>query len=82
MSDQANGWSNGESVQEDVIREEPLNTKGRIDVVCIGAGVSGLAAAIKVQESMSNCDFDIYEKNGDLGGTWLENRYPGCACKS
>lgn len=22
----------------------------------------------------------IYEKNEDIGGTWLENRYPGCAC--
>ena len=22
----------------------------------------------------------IYEKNPDIGGTWLENRYPGAAC--
>jgi cation diffusion facilitator CzcD-associated flavoprotein CzcO len=22
----------------------------------------------------------VYEKNEDIGGTWLENRYPGCAC--
>jgi hypothetical protein len=22
----------------------------------------------------------IYEKNADIGGTWLENRYPGAAC--
>ena len=22
----------------------------------------------------------IYEKNEDIGGTWLENRYPGAAC--
>lgn len=22
----------------------------------------------------------IYEKNPDIGGTWYENRYPGCAC--
>lgn len=64
------------------IREEPLNTKSKVSVVCIGAGVSGLATAIRMQETMENCDFAIYEKNGDLGGTWLENRYPGCACKS
>jgi cation diffusion facilitator CzcD-associated flavoprotein CzcO len=25
-------------------------------------------------------DFLIIEKNDDLGGTWYENRYPGCAC--
>ena len=23
-------------------------------------------------------DFVIFEKNDDVGGTWLENRYPGC----
>ncbi|KAL9092133.1 MAG: hypothetical protein Q9165_004566, partial [Trypethelium subeluteriae] len=42
-----NGWSGSGSTLEDTIREEPLNTKRKIDVVCIGAGVSGLAAAIK-----------------------------------
>ncbi|KAK6205760.1 hypothetical protein LQW54_008244 [Pestalotiopsis sp. IQ-011] len=25
-------------------------------------------------------DFVMYEKSPDLGGTWFENRYPGCAC--
>jgi cation diffusion facilitator CzcD-associated flavoprotein CzcO len=25
-------------------------------------------------------DLVIYEKNHDVGGTWLENRYPGVAC--
>jgi len=60
--------------------EKPLNSESRVSVVCIGAGVSGIATAIRVQESMEHCDFDIYEKNADLGGTWLENRYPGCAC--
>jgi cation diffusion facilitator CzcD-associated flavoprotein CzcO len=25
-------------------------------------------------------DLTIYEKNADVGGTWLENRYPGVAC--
>ena len=29
---------------------------------------------------MENIELVVYEKNGDLGGTWLENRYPGCAC--
>lgn len=57
-----------------------LNFPAPISVVCIGAGVSGIATAIRVQETMSNYEFDIYEKNEDLGGTWYENRYPGCAC--
>ncbi|OQE04269.1 hypothetical protein PENSOL_c001G05270 [Penicillium solitum] len=25
-------------------------------------------------------NFQVYEKNNDLGGTWLLNRYPGCQC--
>ncbi|KAL9108350.1 MAG: hypothetical protein Q9227_006810 [Pyrenula ochraceoflavens] len=53
-----------------IIREEPLNSASPVSVVCIGAGVSGLATAIRVQETLQNCDFAIYEKNDDLGGTW------------
>jgi hypothetical protein len=26
-------------------------------------------------------DFTIYDKNEDVGGTWLENRYPGVAVR-
>ncbi len=42
----------------------------------IGAGVSGLAMAIKLREA--GIPFVIYEKNRTVGGTWLENSYPGC----
>jgi len=51
-------------------------------VVCIGAGLTGIAAVYKLQTKHSDLDIDfqIYEKNHDVGGTWLENRYPGCAC--
>jgi 4-hydroxyacetophenone monooxygenase len=44
--------------------------------VIIGAGVSGLAMAIKLREA--GIPFVIYEKNRTVGGTWLENSYPGC----
>lgn len=80
----ASGLSNGpeNGCGEYQVREHPLNTKDRISVICVGAGVSGLATAIRVQETTTDVDFEIFEKNGDLGGTWLENRYPGCACKN
>jgi cation diffusion facilitator CzcD-associated flavoprotein CzcO len=54
----------------------------RLRVVCIGAGLTGIAAIYKLQTKHSDLeiDFQIYEKNRDVGGTWLENRYPGCAC--
>jgi 4-hydroxyacetophenone monooxygenase len=46
-------------------------------VVIVGAGFSGLCAAIRLKEL--GVPFEILEKNLDVGGTWLENRYPGCA---
>lgn len=46
-------------------------------VVIVGAGVSGICAAIRLQEA--GIAYDVLEKNDDVGGTWLENRYPGCA---
>ena len=33
--------------------------------------------AFHIQKSLKNVDHVIYEKNEDIGGTWLENRYPG-----
>jgi len=45
-------------------------------VVVIGAGLSGLCMALKLAEA--GIDFVVLEKDEDLGGTWLENVYPGC----
>jgi cation diffusion facilitator CzcD-associated flavoprotein CzcO len=45
----------------------------------IGAGMSGILAAIKLEEAGYG-DFTVYEKAARLGGTWRENTYPGIAC--
>jgi 4-hydroxyacetophenone monooxygenase len=45
-------------------------------VLVIGAGMSGLCAAIKLQQL--GIDYTVIEKNADVGGTWLENNYPDC----
>lgn len=50
-----------------------------IHVVVAGAGPSGLALAIELQK-IPTITFQLYEKNSEVGGTWLENRYPGAAC--
>ena len=42
----------------------------------IGAGMSGIAAAIALQQS--GIAFDVFEKNPNVGGVWHENTYPGC----
>ncbi|TVV45954.1 NAD(P)/FAD-dependent oxidoreductase [Thalassolituus sp. C2-1] len=49
------------------------------DTIIIGAGVSGIGAAIKLLEQGFS-DFLILEKYPDLGGCWRDNTYPGCAC--
>ncbi|MCE5288398.1 MAG: NAD(P)/FAD-dependent oxidoreductase [Nocardiaceae bacterium] len=49
------------------------------EVVVIGAGFSGLCAAIKLREAGIN-DFIVLEKADEVGGTWRENTYPGAAC--
>src|SRR5947209_9413830 len=46
------------------------------EVVIIGAGMSGLLVAHRLQQA--GIPFVILEKNADVGGTWLENTYPGC----
>ncbi len=52
----------------------------KLRIIIIGCGVSGIMFAYKLQKHLSDCEFIIYEKNEDVGGTWLENRDPGCAC--
>jgi cation diffusion facilitator CzcD-associated flavoprotein CzcO len=48
-------------------------------VVVIGAGMSGILAAIKLRDAGID-DVAVYEKADRLGGTWRENTYPGLSC--
>ncbi|MCH8498425.1 MAG: NAD(P)/FAD-dependent oxidoreductase [Marinobacter sp.] len=48
-------------------------------IVIIGTGFSGLGMGIKLKEAGYD-DFVILEQSDDVGGTWHENHYPGCAC--
>lgn len=45
-------------------------------VVVIGAGMGGVLAGIRLAEA--GIPYTIIEKNPGVGGTWFENRYPGC----
>ena len=48
-------------------------------IAIIGAGFSGLAAAIRLRQEGRD-DFVVLERHEDVGGTWWANTYPGCAC--
>ncbi len=49
------------------------------DTLVIGAGFAGIGAAIRLEQDGFR-DFAILEKADELGGTWRDNTYPGCAC--
>jgi 4-hydroxyacetophenone monooxygenase len=57
-------------------RDIPPVPAHRIEVMIIGAGLSGICAAIKLKKA--GIAFTILDKNPGVGGTWLENTYPGC----
>jgi cation diffusion facilitator CzcD-associated flavoprotein CzcO len=50
----------------------------QVDVLIIGAGFSGLCVARGLRRR--GFSFRILERAGDVGGTWRDNTYPGCAC--
>ena len=52
----------------------------RLNVLVVGAGMSGILAAIRLTQA--GVPFEIVDKNADVGGTWLENTYPGCRVDS
>lgn len=45
----------------------------------IGTGFSGMGMAIELMRQHDR-DFLVLEKSDDVGGTWNDNTYPGCAC--
>lgn len=51
-----------------------------IDVAIVGAGFGGLCAAIRLRESGVAQSLVILERSHEVGGTWRDNIYPGCAC--
>ena len=87
----ATAWMTGAPAPEDYIPllleelapegEDPRAPTWRKDpglpfqVVIIGAGMSGILAGIRLKQA--GVPFTIVEKNHEVGGTWLENTYPG-----
>jgi cation diffusion facilitator CzcD-associated flavoprotein CzcO len=52
---------------------------GNFRIAVIGAGFAGIGMGIQLKKA-GYSNFTIYEKSQNLGGTWRDNTYPGCAC--
>ncbi len=51
----------------------------RTAVLVVGTGFAGLGTAVRLRER-GRLDFVVIERGHDVGGTWRDNSYPGCAC--
>ena len=61
-------------------QEQPWARTGKQPrIAIIGAGMSGIAAVVKLQKA-GYTDLTVYEKTDRVGGTWRENTYPGLSC--
>lgn len=58
---------------------EPDAVLARTRIAIVGSGFSGLGMAIRLKQSSID-DFVVLERADDVGGTWNDNTYPGCAC--
>jgi cation diffusion facilitator CzcD-associated flavoprotein CzcO len=73
IAEQAAEWGH-HPLAADAAKRAPVHTRALI----IGTGFSGLGMGIALQKQ--GVDFLILEKADDIGGTWRDNSYPGCAC--
>ncbi|MDQ8044306.1 MAG: NAD(P)/FAD-dependent oxidoreductase [Patulibacter sp.] len=55
-----------------------METK-HVKIAVLGSGFSGLGMAYRLLQDGER-DFVVLEKADDIGGTWRDNSYPGCAC--
>ena len=58
----------------------PEEKRKNFHAVIVGAGMSGLLAGYRLKEA--GIPFTIVERSDDVGGTWFDNRYPGCRVDS
>ena len=54
----------------------PESVRQDFNVVIVGAGMSGLLAGYRLKQA--GIPFTIVERRAEVGGTWLDNAYPGC----
>jgi monooxygenase len=60
----------------------PASLPGHVDVLIVGAGISGIDAAYRVQSKCPDRSYAVLEARESLGGTWDLFRYPGVRADS
>ncbi|WP_406741402.1 flavin-containing monooxygenase [Acinetobacter shaoyimingii] len=67
-------------LQDDIQLSSKAKQKTKLyDTIVVGAGISGIAAAVKLNEIHYD-NYIVIEKANEVGGTWRDNTYPGCGC--
>jgi hypothetical protein len=65
-----NGHSNGILKGGFTVKDVPVENLRPLRVVVVGAGFSGILAAIRIPERLRNVEVVVYEKNEAVGGVW------------
>jgi 4-hydroxyacetophenone monooxygenase len=66
----------GVDARQPAWRASEIAPERTLKAAVIGAGMSGIVAAHRLLQA--GFSVHVFEKNADVGGTWLENGYPGC----
>ncbi|KAM7196083.1 FAD/NAD(P)-binding domain containing protein [Rhypophila sp. PSN 637] len=72
--------TNGTTPEKFILKDTFIENHRPLRVVVVGAGFSGILAAIRIPERIPGIDLTVYEKNEGIGGVWWLNNYPGVAC--
>ena len=67
-------YTNNPQPDDIPILEQLCGTRKKLRIAILGAGVSGINFFKRAEERLKNVELVCYEKNSDVGGTWLENR--------
>lgn len=51
-----------------------------VRTLVVGAGFAGIGLTARILRYDPTADVVIIDRGGDVGGTWRDNTYPGCAC--
>ena len=72
-----NSNMNGHANRGFKLKNVPVENFRPMRVVVVGAGFSGILAAIRIPEKLRNVELAVYERNEGIGGVWYVNSsYP------